>query len=65
MSESSVDTKEQTNIGIYNTGTTAMMGILSVFGVALTGWSFFNSSVNSGFLRRKRSKKIRYSDLKI
>ena len=63
MSES-VDTKEQTNIGIYNTGTT-MMGILSVFGVALTGWSFFNSAANRGFLRRKRSKKIRYSDLKI
>ena len=54
MSESVDDiAKEPTNIEI-STGTT--MGILSVFGVALTGWSFFNSAVNSGFLRRKRSK---------
>ena len=63
VSESVDDTKKQTNIGVISTRTT--MGILSVFGVALTGWSFFNSAANRGFLRRKRSKKIRYSDLKI
>ena len=63
VSESADDTKKQTNIGVISTGTT--MGILSVFGVALTGWSFFNSAANRGFLRRKRSKTIRYPDLKI
>ena len=62
VSESVDDTKKQTNIGVISTRTT--MGILSVFGVALTGWSFFNSAANRGFLRRKKSKKIRYSDFK-